>query len=192
MPVIAKRSDLWLMSGVLVLLLLAPAVPGYLYFSYDPVTDDQLARVHGRLKSWKENTLGRRRDSLPGRRSDLHIRIQEDDNLYVVGEDLYHASEKFNAAGFKQDVGVGDELVITVLRKELSPGLPRDVYGLSSRDVTYLAAGHASAEDEAGHRKMFSIMLAMLLVCPLIGYVMGREIQQYLKGAPGSTGTGSR
>lgn len=185
MQVIASRSDLRLMIGLLVLVLLAPAVPGYLYISHDPVTDEELVQVNGRLKSWKENTLGRRRDPLPGRRSDLHIRLQEDDNLYVVGEDLYHEPAKFNAAGFKQNVQVGDELVFTVLRRELIPGLPRDVYGISSRDATYFAVEHASADDEAGHRKMFFIMLAMLLVCPLIGYVLGREIRRYRTGVPG-------
>lgn len=180
MPVIANRSDLRLMIGLLILVLLAPAVPGYLYYDYDPITDEQLVQVKGRMKDWKENILGRRRDHAPGRRSDLHIRIQEDDKLYVVREDIYHSSAKFNAAGFKQEVREGDELVFTVPRTELASELYRDVYGLSSQDVTYLAVEHVSADDEASHRKMLFITLAMLIVCPLIGYALGREIRRYL------------
>ena len=179
MPVIASRSDLRLVIGLVIMVLLAPLIPAYLYFTFEPLSDMELVKIEGHLKGWKENSLGRASDIYGGTRSDLHIFIHEDEETYVVGEDLYHSPDRFNASAFKKNIQPGDALVIKLLRNEMESYVMRDIYGLASNGTVYLDIEDAAMDREESHLRMLFILITMAIVCPLLGYILWREIRKY-------------
>jgi len=149
-----------------------PFIAGHMYFSYMPLTPDQLTEVTGHMVRWKveRQQASDKEGGSPSDSTELTIHTVEHSTPFYISGSYYEEPKYFNAAGFEHDVKKGDELVFTIKKEDagLTGDVRVSVYGLASKKAAYLTVKSAMAYDESKRQMALYLFIGSLVLLALL------------------------